>query len=242
VDKLSDIPAEEHYKIASVLVEACNRFELAAPQELIKIASQRRKPVVEEVTTSPIDELNMTITHFMDKTAEYEPKHRRELCVEIMKQAEALELEGVPVEVAIYASDTRSDDFKDHLEVRRGLLKKAGMSEYIPLLDELETSCLSIDEVAEVISEIDKTAGLERLYDVRIADPYAAVCGYPAQEVDTSYIQNDIVKYAQSDDAKEMFSEEFLNMVASDPCILDTIPDALQNVFAEGLDQFNVKG
>jgi hypothetical protein len=240
MDHHDDIPQAELQKVAERLVSACGRYELAAPVELVKLAKHGPTQESEQPSTTE-ESVKQAMRHFLDKEAEYEPRHRRDLCIAFVKQAAALGVDDVPDVIRIYASNSKNPDFAKHMDVRRGLLKSAGFTPYLEVIDELE-KVANVDLVANTLYELDKEAGLDRLYDTRIADPYTATCGYPAPAIDMDATMENIVKFASSEEAQAIFDPQMLEAVVISPIdALESLPGRLQDLFVEECNKFYEK-
>lgn len=221
-----DMPAEQLQKTAAALCNACVKFDLTPPEKLVKLAQFGMLKQAEVARVQPSKKnLERAVSFFMEKTAEYDPPTRRVMCTDFVKEAINLGVDELPDEVLQYASNSWNPGLSEELEVRKHMFKKAGLTEAVEVIEELEKAAFVVDpeEFAATLYDLDKEAGLLQLYDTRLTDAYKATFGVP-MEPDTTIIEDDLRKFAQSSTAAASLNPQLLVKLAADPLgTIDTL-------------------
>ena len=240
LDGKDAFPKESLRKVASALVDACNKFEMVVPAPLKKLASlvEWMPPPTKKVEPTS-DNLERSIAFFLEKGADYAPPRRREIAQDFVKTAAELNVSGLPEVVVRYASNAWNPELSQELELRAAMLKQANDEANLELLAELSEQAFQcdIEKFAEALMEIDRRSGLIERYDTRLTDAYLSTFGAP--EEDMSATIQDLQKFASSDMAKASFANEVLVKLAADPEeALDTVDPALRDMLLAAFDAY----
>lgn len=183
----------------------------------------------------PIDNLvqiKMAAQYFTDNRKLFQPVHRREFCFNLVKRASMV---GEPLtpEIHKYGSETYAPgaELDVGIEGRKGILDEDNSA----VLDKLASLRFQMppNDFALALSEFDKMAGIDHLYDRDIIDPYFSTFGKVAESDDTIVIGNDCCSDTQLRDyaktgftqMKNTFGEEMAAEFKKDPrAIFDSLP------------------
>jgi hypothetical protein len=194
----------------------------------------------------PLDsfsEVEKAAEYFEQWSGHFEPVHRREYCLNLVKRAEAL---GVPTSSKIrkYGSAERAPapEVAIGIDARRGVVTN---DIHAAALGKIAGSWHAIppELLAETLSEFDKIAGIDHLYDEQIPDPYWTVFGEKTAEDDaaTHIIGNELVSNKQldllskssCDGLYKLFGEDFVKEFKKDPTgIFSSLPMDQKKILA----------
>jgi len=220
---LDRVPESHLQKVAQNLQKACRDFDLTVPAMLTKVAKLGLPEDVRPVkVASTQDNLERSVSFFAEKYSDYTPPRRREIGCDLVKTASdmGVNVEELPDAVRRYGSNAWNPELSNHLEQRRQLVKKAGRTDLVSAVNELEKVAFScdIDEFAATLYEFDKEAGIEPQYDERVTDAWLATFGEPVLSDDgTTEFVDDMRKFAETEFAKETFSQDLLEKIAENP-------------------------
>lgn len=134
------------------------------------LPSQRKYPI------DSYSDVEKAASYYAQWSGHFSPRDRHEYCSNLVKRASALGLE-VSEEIGKYGSATYApeSELQIALEGRRGLVSE----QHAVLLDKVAERRIDTEPelFAELLSEFDKTAGIDHLYDSDILDPYYSTFG-----------------------------------------------------------------
>jgi hypothetical protein len=171
------------------------------------------------------EQVKIASTYFGTHGHEFLPEDRRTFCKALVKRAEALNI-FINDEVRHYGGEdfATPEMLKVAHDSRIGLLLDQGQRALLTALFE-KAAELGPDLFAETLSEFDKIAGLNYLYDSDIADPFYSTF-YKAAEQEYSYVEGNLVVTESSLRAlagsnrhllKHTFGEDFVKEFCKDP-------------------------
>jgi len=137
-------------------------------------------PSIQRYPLDSYEEVKTASAYFEQWWSRMAPAHRREYCQNLSKRAAALSI-PVSSKVAQYGAEGYSEVVDAHVESRRPLLKEASQEALLDGLLAMRPLTPS-DVFCHALAELDKEAGLERSWDVRIVDPYLSVFGTKTAE------------------------------------------------------------
>jgi len=176
----------------------------------------------------PLDSFEQVKTassYFEEFKKSFEPEERREYCSNLLKRAEALDIQ-VSEEVRHYGGEdfATPDMLKAAHDLRSYVLEDEDHRSLLGALFE-KAAELGPELFCETLSEFDKIAGLNYLYDKDIPDPYYSTF-YKAAEQEYSFISGNetVTADALRDLAKvgpralkKSFGEDFVEEFQKDP-------------------------
>ena len=206
-----------------------------------KKASAYALPSLQRYPLDSFDEVEKAAEYFDTWRGHFAPVHRREYCLNLVKRASVL---GIPLSDTIrkYGSAERApaEEVKIAIDTRKGVV-----------LDEIHAGALTKlaeswpaippEVLAEVLSEFDKTAGIDHLYDEQIPDPYWSVFGEKTAQEETHVIGNEIVSDKQltllaqspSQGLIDLYGKDFAKEFKEDPKgIFESLPMDQKKVLA----------
>lgn len=205
-------------------------------QEPPKLVTEKKAQhyALPSINRYPLDswvQVKTAAEYFDENRKLFHPDHRREFCVHLEKRASQLGIE-VSSDVEKYASVTYAPmvELKVSLDGRRCILDEDDTA----VLNKLAACQIDMTpgEFALALSEFDKMAGIDSLYDTDIPDPYYSTFGKTAADT-TTVLGNDIITDEQLKDwGKKGFSsmvksygEEMATEFRKDPkAIFDSLP------------------
>jgi hypothetical protein len=144
----------------------------------------------------PLDnyaDVEKAASYFEDWGRRFEPRQRREYCANLVKRASVL---GVPLNETIrkYGSASRApaEEIAMAIDARKGVVTDQTYSAALTKLAE-DWPAIPSELLVEVLSQFDKTAGIDHLYGQEIPDPYWSVYGEKVAQEDTHVLGNEIV-------------------------------------------------
>jgi hypothetical protein len=196
-------------------------------QHTKKMASHYALPALQRYPLDSFSDVEKAAAYFGQWRGHFSPGERHEYCENLVKRASAL---GCPVseEISKYGSSSFApvSDLQVALDGRRNVVSE----QFVPVLDKLAQARIEMtpDLFAETLSEFDKTAGIDHLYDQDIMDPYYSTYGTKlAQEEDDDAILvgNDYMTIAKLKslgkrsqvDLKGIFDISFIKEFREDP-------------------------
>lgn len=166
-------------KVAERLREACVDFNVLPPKKLVKLAETKPEEPFEypESAFEPEKKFQRTLALFLQHKDHLEPADRRQIAVQLRKEARALG-KSLPEEIEELGGAAINPELPKYLE-QRAVLVKSGSPDVAELFEDLinviENEPLHPDELVMIIGELDKSAGLADLYDSVVPDPYQIV-------------------------------------------------------------------
>lgn len=220
------------------------------PPKLVekKAAAYYAMPTLSRYPIDGIDQIKTASAYFTEYYKQMEPQDRREFGYNLVKRASAV---GVPVEKVAYAyaGEGYAEEHLLHaaVETRINLLdQSSGFEEdtktaslhvaglYHDLLDKRHG--LTPDVYAATLSEIDKLAGFDELYDKDLDDPYASTFYKAAEDAnpkDAVVLGNEYMNVTDLElfgqrggkDLEMRFGADFVSEFQKDPKgIFDSLP------------------
>lgn len=199
-----------------------------------KKASFYALPGMEKYPIDSYADVERAVDYFNKYGKVFAPIHRREYCFNLEKRASALGISTSPT-IRKYgaASYAPQADLTAALDIRKNHIRDESQ---LATLQKLANSqpTISPDIFAEALSEFDKTAGLNYLYDSDVLDPYFSTYGVKeAEDNITHVIGNDIVSNDQlvnlsktpCEGMHKMFGHDFHKEFKEDPiAIFKSLP------------------
>jgi hypothetical protein len=198
----------------------------------LKKASRYALPALELYPLDDYAQVKTASTYFEEYGQRMSPQHRREYCANMVKRAQEL---GIPVSdtAAAYGADGYAEPgvLKIALEGRRLVITEDLVTEVLDKIASLQPS-LPPAQYATLLSEFDKAAGIDHLYDRNIMDPYISTYG-EKRASDSIVVGNDFVSVKQLkhlgaigfETVKHRFGENFAEEFAKDPTgIFNSLP------------------
>jgi hypothetical protein len=150
-----------------------------------KEAQQYALPSLSRYPLDGYDQVIKAASYFEDNCKLMSPEHRREYCVNLVKRASQLGL-GLSKVAYKYGGDgyASDEDFDIALTGRKNVITD---NDHKSLLNKLaeQRGLLTPDLFAVALSEFDKVAGIDWMYDEHILDPYFSTFGKSASTHDT---------------------------------------------------------
>lgn len=242
------VPKHAMQKVASRLLEACSRFGLQPPPQLVEASAQ--PPAIEKAATvidPSREDIIKAAAVFQEQYPSYAPNVRRETARDIVKAASAkgVDLAELPRTVLHYAGDDWNMQLPAHLTIRKGILEKAGAEKMAAVIDVFLELALepnvNPERFADELFEFDKAAGLLHLYDDRLVDAYASTFAYepPQDTTNESLVAEALQKFASTDEAQAMFSDDVLAAIAEDPLTaIQDLPDVLRDRYISECERY----
>ena len=154
-------------------------------EPVVKQASHYCRPSVHKYPIDSFTQVKQAADYFQEYGKRFQPVERREYCENLVKRASTLGVELPPVILKYGSSICGSDhDAELFLQNRGSLVHEPELRE---ALHKLASSYGRIPptEFAELVSEFDKLAGIDHLYDEHVLDPYYCAFGVKLAEDDT---------------------------------------------------------
>lgn len=211
----------------------------ATPTE--KKAGYFALPSLQRYPLDSFGEVEKAASYFDQYRGQFAPSHRREFCLNLVKRASAL---GIPLSDTIrkYGSAERApaEEVAFAFDARKGLVTDDVHSIALSKLAE-SWPAIPPEILVEVLSEFDKVAGLDYLYDEQIPDPYWSVFGEKTAQDTTHVLGNEIVSDAQlrllakspSQGLCDLYGKDFVQEFKEDPVgIFNSLPMDQKKVLA----------
>jgi hypothetical protein len=164
--------------------------------------------------------------YFQEWGDRFAPVLRREYCSNLVKRASALGIEVCPKAAKYGSVDYASQGELDAaLLMRNGVLKEASHKEALVMLGGFRET-MQPEDFAVALSEFDKVAGIDHLYDRDVYDPWFTTFGSKTASDDgailvgNDYIsQQDLKNFAKTNSCKlkDTFGEDFAEEFRKDP-------------------------
>jgi len=183
----------------------------------------------------PIDtmgQVQKAITYFEKYAERFTPPDRHLFCANVSRRADEL---GVPVteKIAKYGASTMAQDAPVAIYQRQRMFRE-GTSEH-GLLQEMREKCASIkpEFLAVTLENFDKQAGLDRLWDNGLPDPYYSIFGVEKRAEYSFTTANDTINETRlkrcakecKKQVQDLFNEDVAEEFSKDPVqIFDSLP------------------
>jgi len=202
-------------------------------QTIEKKASRYALPGSERYPLDSYTDVQKAAVYFEKWANVFSPEHRREFCVNLLARANELSI-PVSSDVEKYGSANYAStaEILAALDGRKNIIQN---EEHIAVLHKLaeEQPRIRAEVFAEMLSQFDKVAGIDHLYDKDIPDPYYSTFGKTAEEDGAHLEGNDFVTDKQLNELakreckemKQLFGEEFVKEFRKDPTsIFNSMP------------------
>ena len=185
--------------------------------------------------------------YFGDYFRFFAPEERREYAVNLVKQAEAMDIE-LPYVAMKYGADTLAPETEIKVAFDARRLELQSYPQALRLLDEVESVILTQggtklaslalkpDEACALLSAFDVNTGLNHSYDSTISDPFYSIYGNTKMASKAAWsdiIGNDMVTYADlrrlaqvgTHTVRDTFGEDFQEEFRKDPIgVYESLP------------------
>jgi hypothetical protein len=221
------------------------RIEGKEPPKVIKekTASHFAMPSIQRYPIDDYGQVKQAAVYFEEHRGQFEPIHRREFCLNLVKRASDL---GIPVSSEIHSYGGVGYASPAELEVAIGTRRSLLLDEdHLDLLGKLAEARVGLtpDEFALALGEFDKVAGLAEHYDRDVLDPFMCIFkSAEANDSDESFVLgNDIVTAPQlhvlasspCKNISDRFGEDFLKEFRKDPVgIFKSLPTDQKKVIS----------
>lgn len=212
------------------------------PETRLKKASVQHYALGNKYPIDSFEDVQRAIDYWEQNWVALSPADRHEYAGKTAARADELGLE-VPDRLDRYGSIEYAPDIDAHMASRRAVVDKNLGRLYTELQE--KRAAMEPDEFAYVLSEIDKTAGLDAFYGSAVQDPYFSTFGgSPKTKTAGWYWQSRIGTYVNSNDLRWLvrngrpllhkhFSSDVTDALIKDPFVIfESLPDDSKELIA----------
>lgn len=145
--------------------------QLRMPQYVNHFALKGRYPI------DSYPQVKQAVAYFVDYGPQFPPEHRHEYCANLSKRASALGVE-MPRHMRKYGGSEYApeEDLQAAMEMRRNVIMSPEVADVLEKIAAMRATLPPI-VFAQILSEFDKTAGIDQYWDQAIFDPYYSTFG-----------------------------------------------------------------
>jgi hypothetical protein len=253
-----ELAAEEQKTAAHFLKESCLTWGLQPSSLMLELGQEDQEtnqvrnsafdsPVQKAAShqwfalrgSYPIDTKNLVkqaMEYFDQHRKEFDPRDARDFARNVEQRARDLDVQTEGTSIGKFASDEYGDQLGIQFTARKMLAKEAHIQDRYDKLLEYRNA-LTVDQFVDILTELDKKAGMDRQWGRILNHPYEATLAEKKASIAfTVDIDNDTydslqVKQAlKNPDLDSLYGSGMISQLRSDPALILSLPKPDQKV------------